>query len=93
VRQVFLGVSTGVNGHVEVEIARKPDLEDLGFFLGHEDICLSYVQDGWPVVQLPFLALGILQPVGSLEGSTHFGILPESGTEHTFLERRLQRDL
>jgi hypothetical protein len=73
----------GVNGHVG--IVGKPDLEDLRFFLGHDDICLSYIRDGWRVAQLPFLAFQILQPVGSLKGSTHFVILPESSTEHRFL--------
>jgi hypothetical protein len=62
------------------------------FFLGPDDIHLSYVQDGRPVAQLPFLALRILQPVGRLEGSTHFVVLLESGTEQEFLERRLWRD-
>ncbi len=87
--KVFLGVSTGVNRHIEVGIIGKLDLQDWKFFLGHDDIHLSYVRDGRLVAQMPFLALGILLLVGRLEGSTHFGVLPESGTEHKFLERRL----
>jgi hypothetical protein len=70
-------------------IIQKPDLQDLRFLLGHHDIPLRNIRDGRPVAQLPFLTLGILRPFESLEGSTHFGILPESGTEHEFLERRL----
>ncbi len=92
VHKVFLGVPTGVNGHIEVGIVGKLDIQDLRFFLGGDNICLSYVQDGRPVAQLPFLALGILQPVRRLEGSAHFGVLPESGTKHKFLERRLWRN-
>ncbi len=79
-RKVFLGVPNGVNVHVDVGIIRKLDLENLRIFLGCDDVSLRYVWDGRPVAQLPFLALSILQPVGRLEGSTHFGILPESGT-------------
>jgi hypothetical protein len=93
VHKVFLGVPTGVDGHVEVGIIRKSDLEDLRFFLEHDNVHLSYIWDGRPVAQLPFLTLGILQPVRRLKGSTHFGILQESSTEHKFLERRLWRDL
>jgi hypothetical protein len=65
----------------------------LRFFLGRDNIHLSYVQDGQPVAQLPFLPLRILKPVGRLEASTHFGMLPESGTEQEFLERRLWQGL
>jgi hypothetical protein len=43
--------------------------------------------------QLPFLALSVLQPVRRLEGGTHFGVLPESGTLQEFLERRLWQNL
>ncbi len=89
VRKVFLGVTTGVYGHVDVGLLSKLDLQGLRFFLGHDDIHFRYVQDGWPVAQLPFFALSILQPIGRLEGGTHFGILPESGTKQEFLERRL----
>jgi hypothetical protein len=67
------------------------DLQGLRFFLGRDDIHFRYVRDGRPVAQLPFLALSILQLVKSLEGGTHFGVLPESGTgtKQKFLERRL----
>ncbi len=85
--KIFFGVPTGVYGHVEVEIVWKLDLQDLRFFLGCDDIYPRYVRDGRLVAQLPFLALSILQPFGRLVGSTHFGILPESGTKQDFLER------
>jgi hypothetical protein len=58
--KVFLGVTTGVYGHVEVGIVWKLDHEGLRFFLGRDNIRQRYVRDGWPVAQLPFLALGIL---------------------------------
>ncbi len=90
--KVFLGVPMGVNRHVEVRLVWKLDLQGLRFFLGCDDVYLRHVRDGWPVAQLPFLALRIIQPVGSLEGCTHFGMLPESGTKQEFLERRLQRN-
>jgi hypothetical protein len=84
--KVFLSVpTTGVDGHVETGIIPKPDLQYLRFLLGSYDIHLRDIRDGWPVAQLPFLALGILQPIGNLEGSTHFGLLPESGTKNKFL--------
>jgi hypothetical protein len=38
VREAFLVVPTGVDGHAEVGHIRKLDLEDLGFFLGHDDV-------------------------------------------------------
>ncbi len=91
--KVFLGVPTGVNRHVEVGIIRKLDLQGLRFFLGRDDVYLRHVRDGRPVAQLPFLALSIIQPVRSLEGGTHFGMLPESGTKQEFFERRLRRNL
>jgi hypothetical protein len=75
-----------------VGIVWKPDLEDLRFFLGHDYVCLSYVQDGRPVAQLPFLALEILQPVESHKGGTHFDVLPESSTEHKIPKKRLRQD-
>ncbi len=84
-RKVFLSVPMGVNVHIDVGIVRKIDLQHLRFFLGRDHIHLSYVWDGHPVAQLPFLTLRILQPVGRLEGGTHFGVLPESGTEQEFL--------
>jgi hypothetical protein len=90
--EVFLGVPMGVNRHVEVGLVRKLDLQGLRFSLGRDDVYLRHVRDGWPVAQLPFLALSIIQPVGSLEGGTHYGMLPESGTKPKFLERRLRRN-
>jgi hypothetical protein len=87
--EIFLVVPTGVNGHTEVRLIRKRDLEILRFFLGHDDVNHRYVWKGRPVDQLPFLTLGILQPIRRLEGGTHFGLLPESGTKQEFLERRL----
>jgi hypothetical protein len=86
VRKVFLVVSTGVDGHAEVGCIRKIDLEDLGFYLGREDVKHRNVQNGWPMRQLPFITLSVLQPDRRLEGGTHFGILPESGTQQEFLE-------
>ncbi len=80
VREVFLVVPTRVDGHAEVWRIRKLDLEDLGFFLGRDDINHRNVRNGWPMRQLPFLALSVFQPVQRLEGGTQFGILPESGT-------------
>jgi hypothetical protein len=77
--KVFFIVPTGVNGITEVGLIRKLDLENLRFFVGRDNVNLRYVRNGWPVAQLPFLALGILQPVRRLEGGTHFGVLPESG--------------
>ncbi len=90
--KVFLVVSTRVNVHFDVGIVRKLDLQNLRIFLGCDNVRLKYVRDRQPVAQLPFLALRILQPVGRLEGSTHFGALPESSTEQEFLERRLWWD-
>ncbi len=90
--KVFLGVSMGEDGHVEMGIVQKPDLQDLRFLLGSHNIRFSDIRDGRQVAQLPFIALRIFQSAGSLKGSTYPGILPESGTEHKFLERRLWRD-
>jgi hypothetical protein len=80
VRKVFLIVPMGVDGHGEVGHIGKLDLEDLGFFLGRDNIYHWDVRNGWPMRQLPFLALSVLQPVQRLEGGTHFGMMPESGT-------------
>jgi hypothetical protein len=80
VHKVFLVVPMGVDGHAEVGRVRKLDLEDLGFFLGHDDVYHRNVRNGQPMRQLLFLALSILQPVHRLEGGTHFGVMPESGT-------------
>jgi hypothetical protein len=93
VHKVFLGVPTGLDVHIDVGIIRKLDLQHLRIFLGREDIHLSYVWDQRPFAQLPFLTLRILQLVRTFEGSTHFGVLPESSTENKFLERRLWWDL
>ncbi len=79
-REVFLVVPMGVNGLAEVGRIRKLDLGDLGFFLGRDNVYHRDVRNGWPMRQLPFLALSILQPVWGLEGGTHFGMVPESGT-------------
>ncbi len=87
--KAFLSVPTGVYGHVEVGLVWKLDLQGLRFFLGRDNVHLRYVRDGWPVAQLPFLVLSILQPVGRLEGGTHFCVLPESSTKQECLERRL----
>ncbi len=92
-RKLILIVSTGVNGHAEVGHVGKLDLEDLRIFLGRDDVYYGDVRDRWPMRQLPLLALSILQPVWGLEGSTHFGVMPESGTQQEFLERRLRRNL
>ncbi len=56
----------GVNGHIEVGIVGKLDLQDLRFFLGHDDIRLSYIQDGRLVTQLPILHSEFFNPLGDL---------------------------
>ncbi len=73
-------------------LIRKLSLDKLRFFLGRDDVNHRYARNGRPVGQLPFLALGILQPVRRLEGGTHVGLLSESGTKQEFLERRLWRN-
>jgi hypothetical protein len=93
VRKVCLIVPTRVDRHAEVGRIGKLDLEDLRIFLGHDDVTHGDVQDRRPMRQLPLLALSILQPVWGLEGGTHFGLMPESGTQQEFLKRRLQRNL
>jgi hypothetical protein len=80
VRKVFLVVPTEVDGHAEVGCVRKLDLEDLGFFLGRDNVYHRNIRNGRPMRQLPLLALSILQPIWRLEGGTHFGMMPESGT-------------
>ncbi len=84
--KVILSVPTGVDGHVETSVIWKLDLQNLRLFLGGYKIHHRDIQDVWPIAQLPFLAFQILQPIGRLEGSTHFGVLPESSTEHELLE-------
>ncbi len=69
-----------VDGHAEVGCIRKLDLEDLGFFLGRGGVNHRNVRNGRPMRQLPFLTLSVLQPIRRLEGGTHFGVMPESGT-------------
>ncbi len=91
-REVFLVVPMGLDGHAEVGCVRKLD-EDLGFFLGHDNVNRRNLQNGGPMSQLPFLALSILQPIRRLEGGTYFGKLPESSTQQEFLERRLWQNL
>ncbi len=80
VREVFLVVPTGADGHAEVGCVRKLDLEDLEFFLGRDDVYHQDVRNGQPMRQLPFLALSVLQPIWRLEGGTQFCVVPESGT-------------
>jgi hypothetical protein len=80
VHEVFLVVPTGVNGNAEVGHVGKLDLEDLGFFLGRDNVYHQGVRNGRPMRQLSLLALSVLQPVWGLEGGTHFGVMPESGT-------------
>ncbi len=79
-REVFLVVPMGVDGHAEVGCVRKLDLEDLVFFLGRDNVCHQDVRNGWPMRQLSLLSLSVLQPIRRLEGGTHFGVMPESGT-------------
>ncbi len=74
--KVVLVVPMGVNVQVDVGFVRKLDFVNLRIFLGRGNVHLRYVWDGWPVTQLPFLALSILQPVRRLEGSYHFWCTP-----------------
>ncbi len=92
-REVFLIVPMGVDRHVEVGHVGKLDLEDLKIFLMHDDVYHRDVRDRQPMRQLPRLALSVLQPIWGLEGGTHFGVMPESGTQREFLKRRLWRIL
>ena len=78
--EVFLVVPMGVNGHAEVGRIRKLDLEDLRLFLGCNDVYHRDIRNGRPMRQLSFFALSVLQPIWGLEGGTHFGMMPESGT-------------
>jgi hypothetical protein len=78
--EVFLVVTTGVNGHAEVGRVRKLDLEDLMLFLGRDDVYHQDIRNGRPMRQLSFFALSVLQPIWGLEGGTHFGVMPEFGT-------------
>ncbi len=93
VRKVFLIVCTGVNRHAEVGCVGKLDFEDLRIFLGRDDVYHGDVRDRRPMRQLPLLALSVLQPVWGFEGGTHFGMMPESGTQQEFLKRRLRQNL
>jgi hypothetical protein len=78
--KVFLVVPLGVNRDTEVWHVGKLHLVKLRFFLGLDNINDRYVRDRRLVRQLPLLAFPILQPLGRLEGGTHVGVLPESGT-------------
>ncbi len=90
--EVFFIVPTGVNRHAEVGRFGKLDLEDLRIFLGHDDVYHEDIRNRWPMrQQLPLLALSVLQPVWGIEEGTHFGVMPESGTQQEFLKRRLRR--
>ncbi len=91
--EVFLIVPTGVNRHAEVGCVWKHDLEDLRIFLGCDDVYHGDVRDRRPMRQLPLLVLSVLQPVWGLEEGTHFGMMPESGTQQEFLKRRLWQNL
>ena len=93
VHKVFLIVPTGVIGHAEVGCVRKLDLKDLRLFLGRDDVYHRDVWNGRPMRQLPLLTLSILQPVWGLEGGTHLGVMPGSGTQKEFLKRRLRQNL
>ncbi len=93
VYKVFLIVPTGVNRHAEVGRIGKLDLEGLRIFLGRDDVYHRDVRDRRPMRQLPLLALSILQPIWGLEGGSHFGVMPESGTQQEFLKRRLRQNL
>jgi hypothetical protein len=87
VREVFLIVPTGVNRHAEVGRIGKLDLEDLRMFLGHDNVYHGHVRNRQPMRQLPLLALSVFQPIWGLEGGTHFGVMPESGTQQEFLKK------
>ncbi len=90
--EVFLIVTTGINRHAEVGRVRKLDLEDLRIFLGRDNVYHWDVRNRRPMKQLPLLALSVLQPIWGLEGGTHFGVMPESGTQQEFHKRRLWRN-
>jgi hypothetical protein len=92
VREVFLIVPMGVNRHAEVGRVGKLDLGDLRIFLGRYDVYHGDVRNRRLMRPLPLLALSVLQPVWRLEGGTHFGRMPESGTQQEFLKRRLRRN-
>ncbi len=79
----------GVNRHAEVGRTGKIDLEDMRIFLGCDDVYHGDVRNRQPMRQLPLLALRVLQPVWGFEGGTHFGVLPEAGTQQEYLKRRL----
>ncbi len=78
--KVFLVVSTGINGHAEMGCVKKLDFEDLRLFLGRDNVYHRDVRNGRLMRQLSLLALSVLQLVWRLEGGTHFGVMPESGT-------------
>jgi hypothetical protein len=80
VRKIILIVPTGVDRHAEVGRVGKLHLENLKILLGHDDVYHRDVREKRPMRQLPLLALSVLQPVWGLEGGTHFGVMPESGS-------------
>jgi hypothetical protein len=49
VRKVFLVVPMGVDGDADVGRVRKLDLQELRFFLGHDDVYHWYVLDRRPL--------------------------------------------
>ncbi len=81
VHEVFLIVPMGLNRHAEVGRVGKLDLEDMRIFLGRDDVYHRDIRNRRPMRQLPLLALRVLQPVWGPEGCTHFGMMPESGTQ------------
>ncbi len=58
--KVFLGVSSGEDGHVEDGPIGMLHLQTIWHFLGGYEIHRWDVRDGWLATQLPFLALGVL---------------------------------
>ncbi len=65
-REVFLIVPMRVDGHAEVGYIKKLYLEELGFFLGRDDVYHGDVWNGRPMRQLPFLHSASINPSGDL---------------------------
>ncbi len=82
VNDVLLIVPTGEDRYANVGIVRKLDLENGRIFLGRDKVYHSYIRDGRPLSQLPFLALDVLQHIRRLEVGTHLDVrvMPESST-------------